>query len=277
MLVSGLRIRKKARRTPVLGGGGPVGNRADWTSVRTNILADLLCIRSHRSAALINVIVIQDKSPQTGGRRATTLTLSSWAPEGPLSRLTRAEWACAGRLPVEIVIGELSVGVLWRDELVEHDTERTLFVRGQGIEQVPADRCSVDGSGQRDELAPLVGNDDLDAVPRLTPSDQTPLLHAGDVMRQPASVITHRFGEVVLAHRPTPVLDNPSQNPEVWVREPRLGADLFNDASTKELRGSLPTPPQGGLVLAEQCHLDTVARFSSFLLSCQQHGDRVLT
>jgi hypothetical protein len=45
---------------------------------------------------------------------------------------------------------------------VPHRSEgaQPTVVLGQGVEQVSADRCSVDCSGQRDELAPPVGYDE---------------------------------------------------------------------------------------------------------------------
>jgi hypothetical protein len=74
MLVSGLCVRKKARKTPVLGGGGTVAFQAARSSGAAKTLAGALCICSRPCAALLNIARPSLGSPETRPEGAAILT-----------------------------------------------------------------------------------------------------------------------------------------------------------------------------------------------------------
>ena len=80
VLVSGLCLRKEARKTRTSSGGGTVGYRAAWTSVRAKVLVDGLCICSRMGAALLNGGSSR-RRPQKPGRGRRALRTFGFMPE----------------------------------------------------------------------------------------------------------------------------------------------------------------------------------------------------
>ena len=87
----------------MLSGGGTVGYRAAWTSVRAKVLVDGLCICSRMGAALLNGGSSR-RRPQKPGRGRRALRAFGFRPEDAGSDLLPR--GSVGRIPCSIAMGQ---------------------------------------------------------------------------------------------------------------------------------------------------------------------------
>ena len=70
-----------------------------------------------------------------------------------------------------------------------------------------------------------------DTIPTIAAFNQLALLHARELVREPAFIPTHRSGQILLTHLPFAEIPQTGQNPEIGTGKPGSFCQVFRDAT----------------------------------------------